>query len=125
MIVGLAMNLAFLFGTIGISIACAQGTVQQSMSRLGNTNERVLAFHWTRDASDGSIPRTNGQLQGCCRGYYVALVVIHPGDPNPTEGHSVALIDSTENDFLGGTTAGLSATITQSFTASISAPPIR
>lgn len=112
-------------------VAYATGTVQQSVSQLGATNNWVVAFRWTGDASDGTVPVTTAVLrdpttaQVCCAGYYISQVEIVPGSPSPTSGYSVAIKDSAGVDALNGAGASLSATAGASISASAASPPIQ
>lgn len=110
-----------------LSLCClhAAGTVQQSIDQLGTTNNWVLAFRWTGDASTGTVPTTSGKLQGCCQGYQITQVETVPGTVAPTSGYNVTIVDTAGVDVLNGGAAGLSATLPQSFTVSSSAPPVQ
>jgi hypothetical protein len=113
---------------IGLIAACAlhaAGTVQQSLSQLGSTNNWVVAFNWTGDASTGSVPNTAAQGLSCCQGYIITQVETVPGSTAPTSGYSVAINDPSGVDVLQGAAASLSATNAQTFAASSAAPPLQ
>jgi hypothetical protein len=103
----------------------AAGSVQQSVYQLAQTNNWVVAFIWTGDASSGSVPNTAAQLSGCCQGYLITQVETVPGSTAPTNGYSVAINDAAGVDALAGAAASLSSTTAQSFAASTSAPPVQ
>lgn len=106
------------------------GQVQQSTQQLGSSGNWVVAFNWTADASDGSVPVTAWSGSGtngpqCCQGYFVTQVEIVPASPAPTTGYGVAVNDGGGADVLAGTAASLSATVAQSFVAATSATPVQ
>src|ERR1039458_561377 len=104
-------------------VAHGAGTVQQSVSQLGTTNNWVVAMNWTGDQSNGSVSSTPAQLGGCCQGYLVVQVEMVPKSPAPTNGYSVQITDAAGVDVLGGAAASLSSTTPQAFAAAASAPP--
>ena len=108
-----------------VAVAHGAGSVQQSIQQLGQTNNWVVAFQWTGDASTGSVPNTVALGLNCCQGYLVVQVETAPGTPNPTAGYSVQIQDASGADTLNGAAASLSATTPQSFAASTSAPPLQ
>lgn len=112
--------------------AFAAGTVQQSISKLGGTENWVLAFRWTGDASTGSVPLTpanarsaDGGSIGNLQGYLITQVETVPGGPAPTNGYSVSIADAAGVDALGGAASSCSSTAAQSFAAAASAPPVQ
>jgi hypothetical protein len=107
------------------SAAFAAGTVQQSLSQLGNTNNWVLSFQWTGDPSTGSVPVTVGITNSCCAGYQIVQAETVPLTPNPTSGYALQVLDSAGVDALAGAANSLSATSPQSFSAAASSPPLQ
>jgi hypothetical protein len=114
------------FALFFAALSCyAAGTVQQSINRLGTTDNWVVAFNWTGDASNGSVPVTNAQIgQSGLVGYIVTQMQITPGTPAPTNGYSVSIKDSAGIDMFGGLSTGLSSTTPQGFAPSNAAPPL-
>lgn len=110
---------------IAAGLAGAAGTVQQTISPLGTQSIMVLAMSWTGDASNGTVPITNGQLQGCCQGWLVTQVEMVPLTPAPTNGYAVAVLDAAGVDILAGAGGSLSSTIPQAFVVPTSAPPVQ
>jgi hypothetical protein len=100
------------------------GNVRQSVSKLGETGNWVIAFNWTGDSASGTVPVTNAQLGGCCAGYLFNVVSVAPGTPNPTSGYSVQIQDSQSVDVLAAAAASNSATVAASYAAATSAPPV-
>lgn len=113
------------------SLLCASAfgqSVQQSLNRLGNGPNWVLAFNWTA-GSNGAVPVTNADFRGaggdCCQGYFIVQVETVPLSPAPTSGYSVAINDAAGVDALGGAAASLSAVTPQSFASAASAPAVQ
>ena len=121
------MKLLFVI-TIVLALAVpgfGAGTVQQTLTQLGQTNNWVVAYQWTGDGITGAVPLAPAQLQGCCQGYSIVQVETVPGSPAPTSGYSVSINDAAGVDALGGAAASLSSTTAQSFAAASSAPPLQ
>lgn len=103
----------------------AAGSVQQTTSQLGQTNNWVIALYWTGDSTTGSVPQTLAQqLAACCQGYLITQVETVPSLPAPTAGYAVAITDAAGVDTLGGAAGSLSASVAQSFAAAANAPPV-
>lgn len=100
------------------------GSVQQSISQLGQTGNYVLAFRWLGDSVTGAVPNTNAQLQGCCQGYLYSQVEIVPGNPAPTSGYSVQVTTGNGTDILNGAGLAIGSSSPVSLATSPSAPPI-
>lgn len=108
-----------------LAVSCfAAGTVQQTLTRLGETNRYVVAFQWTGDASSGSVPATVADIKNCCQGWTFTNVTIKPGSPAPTAGYAVKITDSSGADVLAGAAASLSATDSVTYAASSDAAPV-
>ncbi len=104
--------------------AFAAGTVQQSLSRLGTTDNWVLVFRWTGDSVTGTVPVTAAQLANCCQGYFITQAVTQPGSVAPTAGYTITIKDSSGYDLLGGAVTSLSSSVSQSFSAGANSPPL-
>lgn len=105
--------------------AFAAGTVQQTASKLGNTDNWVVAFQWTGDSGTGSVPVTNATGIAQLQGYLITAVETTPGSPAPSSGYSLAVKDPSGFDILAGAAVSLSATVPESFAASTAAPPLQ
>lgn len=113
------------------TLLCASAfgqSVQQSLNRLGNTGNWVLAFQWTA-GSTGSVPATNADFRGaggdCCQGFFIVQVETVPLSPSPTNGYAVAINDAAGVDALGGAAGSLSNVSPQSFASSTAAPAVQ
>lgn len=105
--------------------AFGAGTVQQTASKLGNTDNWVIAFQAVGDASNGTFPTTTAQGIAQLQGYLITAVETSPGTPAPSAGYSVTVKDPSGFDVLAGAAASLSATVPEAFAASTAAPPLQ
>ncbi len=106
----------------------AAGNVQQSLQQLGGQSGLtwVVVFHWTGDATTGSVPVTRANIGrvGILQGYYITSVETTPQTPAPTSGYGLTINDQAGVDALTGAAASLSSTAAQAFPAALSLPPI-
>lgn len=110
------------------------GTVTQTGPiQLGTSSTYMIQFDWTGDASTGSVPitaagtgssTTGVAIFAAMQGASVVSVETAPGSPAPTNGYSVAILDKSGADVLGGAAATVSSTVAQSWSPALSAAPL-
>lgn len=86
------------------TLALAVGTVTTSLTQLGTSQNWVLQYSWTADASAATVPATAApQLvqSAILQGYRVFQVEIVAGSPAPTNNYTVTLTDGQGADILG------------------------
>ena len=86
------------------TLALAVGTVTTSLTQLGTSQNWVLQYSWTADASAATVPATAApQLvqNAILQGYRVFQVEIVAGSPAPTNNYTVTLTDGQGADILG------------------------
>lgn len=115
----------FVFLTVFTCAAAISQSVQTDVQQLGTSNSWVATFRWTA-AANGTVPVTPVANMTCCRGFVPTQVEVVPGAVvAPTNGYSIALVDSAGADLFGGQIASLSSTSPQFFGATGITPPIQ
>lgn len=109
-------------------IAGAVGTVTSTLAQIGTSQNYVLTYSWTADASAGTIPATSAALLVSTmpvQGMFILAVETIPGSPAPTNLYSVAVKDDSGFDVLNGTAAAaVSSTNAQGWTVATSVGPL-
>ena len=115
---------------IGLLAASCQaaGTFVQSIQQIGGPSGLTfaVAFHWTGDSATGSVPPMVARIGQFAQlqGYYITTVETVPESPAPSGGYGLTIKDQAGVDVLNGAAATVSGTVSQSFAAASSVPPI-
>lgn len=102
----------------------AQGSVQATLSQLGNTSVFVLQFNWTAD-SGGNVPVTAAGNINPIQGYEITAIECVPANPAPSNNYSVKVLDASGLDVLAGAANAVSGTQAQTFAAAPATPNIQ
>lgn len=102
----------------------AIGSAVQSTSKMGVTDNYVVAIQWTGDAIDGTVPAIALQGLSPLQGFFINSMESKPMTPAPTNGYTITLTDAAGVDILGGLATPISSTTSQSFLAIGSTPPL-
>ena len=103
------------------ALAHGAGTVTQTMTKLGETDNYVITVAWTADASNGSVPATammtSSSTLASTRGFSIIDVITDPGSPAPTDNYDLTFVDENGFDVLEGACLNRSTSTTQSCSA--------